>query len=505
VALRDLVLCILFLSGVSVYASSSQEDFSRAIGFYSRKEYAASRPILQSLVTSHPENMLYRFNLGNVEFMLGDFAPAEAEFAAVQKSASPLNSAAAVYRAKALRALGDVNSARAILRQTLNAKNLPPSLADEATRDFMAMQDANPEDEQALSYYRQGDFKRALHSLKHPRDEAAWLLKALVLIKLDRQDQAHRILKRLDRGGKNAEVKGLVSGLLERLRDTYSRAKWLFVEASTGYDSNPRRAISAEPSGTAYVDLGAGGRVWSDDLWLLNLGYSGHLNETFAKPDLRVYSHELQLGFGRAAQTDLFMLQLFATHESWENSPVIFETGARLHLRTGNERTEMGLTASWSNAYALQSEDAFVAGTRTHARLYLGNVAYPFYAQAFLDGERQLTGDQTYADGSTMPTAFSQWGPGARLLWKADRNWALDTSLSYKMRDYLTLAQPGARARKDREWAATARVTRFFGQNLSAYFTVLADFNASSLDDSDVNAENYKRIQTLVGALWDAF
>ena len=490
-------------------------DFRFAMESYRRADFQRARAVLERLTGTAPRNALYWFNLGNADYMLRDFAAAERCFLQLERLHSPLAPAALLYRAKAVRELGDAPRATALL-QTLLQMKLPPAIRDEASRDLLALQmpsDGESAGKSALEMYKQKRFKEALRILlasadseQVPQDrDGALLLKAMIYIQLNRQDEAHEILRTFDGDDHASELHSLVASLLERIRDTYSRPKWLFVETAAGADSNVRRTETAEVGTVLFANVGGGGRLWSQNLWFVNMGYSGHYDEFFGHPDLRVYGHELQATLGRALGTDLFMLSPFFIEESWANVPTRLGSGGRLQLRTGSDRLEVGVTSELEGDRALSASQPYVAGTITRARVYLGSIHYPIYGQIRLDGEKQAIGDQYYSDGTVLPMGFVGWGPSGHLLWRLTREWALDFSLACSWRTYRTLAEPGDQVRRDHEFDFGTRLTRLFKSGPSLYLAMAATRNFSTLNDTATTGENFQRLQWLGGALWDAF
>jgi tetratricopeptide (TPR) repeat protein len=271
----------LLLFFLSTTVMGTEDPFLQAMQLYSQKNYADSRKILNDLVESNPSKALYWFNLGNANFMLQDYAAAERIFTKVIQLKSPLAPAAWLYRAKALKEGGSTEQAKKIFAWLARKHGTPAGLRREATRELLS---DTPDDQSqtALDYYRQGQYRLALRVMKgSPADNAnAQLLKALILIQLDRQDQAQMILTKLNHP--------LSAVLLESIRTTYSKTKWLYLESNVGYDSNIRKAEEAEQGTSLFANAGIGARLWAKDLWLINAGYDGRWYETFGSPELRV-------------------------------------------------------------------------------------------------------------------------------------------------------------------------------------------------------------------------
>jgi len=470
-------LLLIFYSLQSWPAGPRHNLFLRSVEYYKQKDYARSRAMLRRLVRAEPSNALYWFNLGNANFMLGDFANAERSFARVERLRSPLAVPAKLYRAKALRERGDRAQAKKVLQGFLAQAHLPPSLREEGVREMLLLQDkvavSGPEQE-ALELYRRGEYRRALRLIRRQKNpgEELIILKAMVLIKLEREDEAISLLK------ESGSSSVLVTALLDRIRDTHSKPKWLFVEAATGFDSNVRQTPASEGSAVFLTDFGAGRRLWSEDLWHLSAGYIGRLRETVNKTDLRVLLHEVQSSLGREVGTDLVLVTPFAQHESWGANAVRVNAGLRSRLRTGNERWEAGMDSAVTRHSALRPEFSGLSGATIQGRFYAGMVSYPVYGQAFLDVERHQLGDPTYSNKS--------WAPGVRLLWKYNSEWAAQVSASYRTREY------GAYTNSETD--LNGRVTHFFSPQLSGY--VLVD---------QLRGDIYKQTQALVGIVWDMY
>lgn len=504
---------------MATYAFSTAADwrdsqldalFKQSVEDYQKKDYERSRKALRRLLRERPKQALYWFNLGNANFMLNDFESAGRCFARVESLRSPLAPAAKLYRAKALAAQGEVIKSRQILQSLLKQENVPPSIRDEAMRDLLSASNnerLDAQEAEALDLYRQGKYRRAFRILRKKRglNEDGQLLKALILIKLDREDEAHRLLKKIERAGFSGRIQVLAGSLLDRIRDTYSKPKWLFVEAAAGFDSNKYSAPDAESGTDILTEFGAGGRMWAENLWHFSGGYIGRWRETAGEDSLRVFAHELQISFGREVGTDLVLLTPFVQHETWGGDPAFAGAGARLRVRTGNENLEFGLDSELARHSALSDDLSYLSGNVAQGRFYAGTIFYPVYGQAFVDVERQAIGDQRYSSGEVLPMAYHGWGPGLRVLWRPVERWAAQLTVSHKLRDYENASQPGGKKRKDGETELNARLTRIFSQQLSAYVTASYIRHDSNLGDGDVSDESFKQTQILAGALWDAF
>jgi tetratricopeptide (TPR) repeat protein len=508
-AARGLLLCfILFISLTGNAAESEQHQFKRAIQLFTKAEYPASRVILAKLVRQHPRKALYWFNLGNACFMLEKYHCAEVTFSKVEELKSPLAPAAQLYRAKALRAGGNSPDARSLLQTLLQNRRLPSGLHDMATDELLSIDNTNadPAAVEALDLYRARKYNQALKAIdrRQGNPDDVLMLKALILIKLDRDDEANKVLQKVDTANGDVQLKDLAASLVERMRDKYIRPAWVFAEVAGGLDSNIRKDAAAESGAALFANIGAGKRLASDNLWQWNAAYIGRLHEAPGHPDLRVYSHEAQTSYGRAVGTDLMMLTAFLQHESWDSKPVQLSEGARLRLRTGNPHYEFGGDLELSRQSSLNGDHPYVAGTIASAHLYAGNISVPFYSQVFLDIQRQAIGDQTYSTGEVLPWAYTGLGPGGRVLWKFSRDWAAEVSAGFMMRDYRNPVQPGGKKRKDQELDFGARLTRIFNPAWSGYLSLSQSANSSTLGPSDTFDLNYQRTLVLVGAVWDA-
>lgn len=478
----------------------AQQQFNKSLQLYSSQKYSEGRNILRELVRAYPKNALYWFNLGTQNYMLKDYANADRSFLQVEKLNSPLTPAARVYRAKCAREAGDFLRAKQILQSALRDPRLTAALREEAGKDLLAIQNKSQMDataNEALNLYREGKYKRALRLLRANKNpsEGHLLLSALILIKLEREDQAHQILKKLQSSAPSSDLHALAGILLDRIRDTYSKPKWLFVEGAAGNDSKT----------VLLSDFGGGARFWDQDLWYASAGYLGRWRETISESDLRILIHEVQGNFGYEVGTELFMLSPFVAHETWGSHAARLSSGLRFHFRKGNEQLEYGLDADLAFDRALSSEFAYLQGNVQTLKAYAGRVVYPVYGQAYLNVERQDIGDQRYSNGDVLPMAYLGWGPGLRALWKFRREWAVQGSVMYMMRDYPTKSLPTGKERNDREWTISGRVTHFVSPNLSFYGNVSVINNQSTLGASDVSDESYTRTQILAGAVWDAF
>lgn len=507
-----ILMSVLLLAAIPFAdaAAPVSPQFQKAIEQFQKKNYAASRDTLAALVRREPNNALYWFNLGTSQFMLREFSRAEKSFARVEALGSKLTPAARLYRGKALLARGDWAAARPLFQQVADDSKVPEGLRDQARHELLAgggADAADPQAEEALKLYRRGKFKGALSAIdrRKSNDDYTLMLKALILIKLEREDEAQEILLKVERSAQtNSEIRELTANLIDRSRRDYGRPYWLFLETASGFDSNIRS--SSEPSAGVplLASVGTGLRLRAEDLWQWNLGYSGRLRESTGHPSLRILAHEAQVSYGRALGTDLWMFTLFAQHESWANRPTRLAKGGRMRLRGGHQSWEFGTDVEFSRDEAINNDYDYLSGTTTQARFYAGQVVFPLYGQVFIDFEREAIGDQHLSTGEVIPAASSGWGPGARLLWRIGATWNLDLSVTYFRREFKTTAQPGDKGRRDHEFSYGGRVTNEFGGGLTGYLALASITNRSTLGVDDVVDENYARTQILLGVIWDA-
>lgn len=489
-------------------SSFTESQFSASLQLYGQKDYKGARDILRQLTSAQPKNALYWFNYGNACFMLKDFVTAEKAFATVENLQSPLAPAATLYRAKALREAGQTEQAILLLQDLVKRENLPTHLKEQAGAELAALRPAVGEDSaraQIVGLYRNGRYKRALQLIKNSRDPDLLMLKALILIKLNEEEAAYPILRQLNAHPNVESYKNLSDQLIGQILNTYSKPKWFFVDAALGHDSNIRLARNSEAGTRLFADVGGGGRVWSENLDMVTLGYTGRIRETAGQKDLRVVSHEVQTGVGRELGTELYMLSPFFILESWADTPVRWSLGTRLRLRKGTESFEYGLTAELSSDRAMKESLAYLSGVNLQTRVFAGWIRYPSYIQAFLTFETQNTGGQPYSDGETVPTAYLGWGPGARYLYRFNRRWAFEISALYVGRHYRGLVLPNEQERRDEELLVGTTVTRLFSNRHSIYLTVSSDRNKSTLSANDSVDQTYNQWQVLTGAVWEAF
>ncbi len=473
-------------------ASREKTAWERSLRYYNQSDFVKAKNLLLILVKQNPSKPLYWFNLGNAYFMMGDHGRSITAYLKVEELGSTLAPAATLYRAKALTARGEADAARLVLRSLVARPNLPPAIAEEASRNLMSDSAASDATTEALSYYRAGRFARALrvlNKIKNP-DENQQLLKALTLIKLDREDRAHDILKNLEA---NPEMRGLVGTLLDRIRDGYSKPYWLFVEGAGGFDSGF----------IAFGDAGGGIRLWTENLWYFNSGYAIRLRETPADPEDRTLSHEIRGNLGRELGSDLFLVSPFYVQESWDGTAARSIVGAAVKARAGQPRMEWSAEAEFSQDSALNQDYDYVEGMRQRYAVSFSRLVSSSFLRVQLFYERADIGDQNLGSGLILPAAYRGWGPTLKLLWRLHNGFVAEASALYMYRYYPTTTSPNSLRRLDQQWTIGARVARVFSNRLSAYVSWTQDKNTSTLDASTVNNENFNRTQVLAGVIWD--
>lgn len=503
--MRILYAVLLFLtcsaSAEPLPAADAKKLWDQSLKLYTAGDFERSRNLLLYLVKAKPANALYWFNLGNSYFMLEQFRYAETCFKKVESLGSHLAPAAALYRSKALSALGDKEAAKILLQQLLQSKKLTKSLAQDANRDLLVLNSSAPVEDgvagEAFRLYREGRFRRALRVIEKSKvqDDNLKMLKAMILIKLDREDSAHEILSRLDGD--------LARSLIERIRNTYSKPKWVFIETAAGHDSNVYGANDATAAGVWSVQAGGGGRFISKGLWYGSGGYSGRYREVLSYSDLRMVQHEGRLNFGREVAGDLVALSPYILHETLGGNARRFVSGTTARARTTWKGVEFGFEGEWTAQRSLDRDESYLTGSGQNYSLYTGWVHNPVYLRANIMLGRLDVGDQDLGSGALLPYAHHSRGGGGTVLWRVRTDWAVEFSAAYTLRIYPTPPSSGPK-REDREWSWTTRVTKTFSPELSLYSSLTSTDNESTLNSTAVSNESYSQLQIMAGVIWDA-
>lgn len=500
---------LFFLFCFSASASSPQTLFQHSVRLYQKQNYKAAEKILTKLVSKYPKKALYWFNLGNVQYMMKDFSGAEFCFGKVESLGSPLAPAATYYRSKAIHEMGQTERAKALLISLLKSTTLPPGLRKAAISDLTDFQmdgSDNDQHQKILELYRAGKYRAALIAMRGTNDPELLSLKALILIKLNREELAYNYIKQLQSRGGGEAIDEVTDTLLERVREAYSKPKWLYLEMSGGHDSNLSRSLAPSPGPKIMVDLGAGGRIWSnDELYMVNMGYIGQLKEALQNKDFRALSNELFIGVGRELGPELFMLTPFVKTEAWADKTIYQSSGSRLIIRSGSDGSEYGLSAnvSWDNAVS-QGYD-YLEGTSLQTKLFWGSISYPYHAQAYVYFEKQAVGDREVLSGETIPMSYSGYGLGTRVVARMKWHWMLEGIVAYIGRNYQGKTSVSNQSRQDKNLNVALTLSRRFHKNLFLYTTMTADTNQSTLNLKDDTDQNYKAWQWFIGGVWEVF
>lgn len=483
---------------------STRQLWQSSLIFYNQGQFVEARHLLAKLVRQNPKNALYWFNLGNAYFMLGSFPEAETCFRWVEFLRSPLGPAARLYRAKALAARSETGQALEVLRQLLKSKMLTAAIRDQALRDLRALESPQTSGSSAMHLYRAGRYEEALSLLnQQDNSEENTILKSLVLLKLDREDDALKNLQQVRQRVRAPDLKDTLERLLERIPDGSNPNHWLSVDVAAGADSNIENSAEEEAGAVGLLGLHGGVRWWQRENWFLNLGYHFQGSEWWDHPRLRVVSHELRsnLVLGRGRQSG--RISVFINHDSWGNKAVRHTEGVTLNGSRVFGRTEWGLdsTLAWSSSLSKDRDD--LEG-RIHALRLSGAVLYfPVHGRVYLQLERRAVGDLAYSSGERIPAANSGWGPRLEVLWSVSRSWVSEFSYERMMRDYWTRAEPGGRQRTDVETELKARVIKVFSPRFSGFFSLSHAEISSTLRAGDVIDGNSQRDEALLGMVWD--
>lgn len=482
-----------------------ERDFQAAMRSYQSGDHERARQELLALARQAPANAVVWFNLGNASFLAKDFIGAETAYLKVEALASPLAPAAKLYRARLKRDTGDKKAALDLYQELLRSPGLPPGLRDQALRAALELKPPSRSGERALELYRAGKYPQAYRLLKKTRDPDLLFLKALTLIKLDREDSAYTLLKTLEGNARLAHLRELTEQIVERIRESYAKPKWLFVETAAGTDDNVYKSVTKQSSAVFFADVGGGGRLWAEDLWQWGFGYVGKFRETAGHKDLRTFEHEVQTGLGREIGRELLSFSPFYQHATWAGQASREALGLRARYRTGGSKTDQSVDLEYSQARALNDSLGYLTGPSLSARLGAGWLMFPAYGQAFLSVEKQEIGELAYSTGETLPLSYMGWGPGARVLWRIGPGWTLDFTLFYTQRAFVGSVQPLNLKRTDKELAYGVHALRAFGFGFSAYLSVSYIDNESTIATGDGIDQNFTRMQSLLGVMWDAY
>lgn len=486
----------------------------RAIDLFKQEKFEASHRILLSLSRQYPENALVIFNLGNAQFMMERYESAMTSFEKVEELQSPLAPVARLYRAKCLLKLERTEEARKILK-TLAHEPLPPGLHQAVvieleTASESAVAPNSGVAERALEFYRAQRYDEALLELDRAmvRTSELQLLRAMILMRLNRPREARYILRKLSQSPQTpADTRRSARDLLVAFieRGVKADESWLFLDLGGGINSNPfSDPESAKPSSRGIARLSAGGgyHFFSQRPLSVRPGYTVNFDETAHEKSLRSLDQTLQTPIFWQTRKLETALTPFYNHVSWADSAALQRVGARLHLEVQPRNWSFGTDAEWAEQKNLQANLDYLKGKTSRLRAFVGASVYPVFLQLTYDIGRDDVGDLIYTD-AVLPLANHYQGPGAWFLWRMNSKWNLSGRGVYLNKKYQTLAQPGGKARIDHVLTSDLRVTRMVRSGIVLYLDWNARTNVSTLGPTDLSDKNYRALSTILGISLD--
>lgn len=511
--MRLLLVLFLFISSAGFATEDAgRSDFKRSLKLYNQKKFKQSRVLQMKLVDKYPDNALYWFNLGTSSYMSKEYGEALTAFGQVESLHSPLAPAAQLYRAKTQVALRDTGSAIVLLQNLLAEDRLPPALRAQAEDELLQLvPPLAKQNEKILELYHAHRYQDALDLIdKTARPDADLkMLKGLILVRLNRPDEAHQVLETVpESNSADPDRISLLQYLIDQTkRDEHSRKPyWGYVDVSAGYDTNVYYdSTDTRSLATALMknQWGGGARLYNQSYSAIVAGYSGFWEEVDNAGNLKVVSHQFQVDFNRDTPIEFFQVGPFFQYDEWAAVPAQKRTGLRIKYRKLWSTSSAGGELNFTSIKGAPGPYSYLSGGDTYAHLFWAVDSKKFYGEIYFDYEKANTGDYVYSDHSVLPTAFESSTPGFRMMWKQSDNWILSLQTYFKRRSYPTLSQPEGRARNDIEKALSLRATRLWKPELSTYGTISYLQNDSTLAGGDVRDENYSGAALMAGVLWD--
>jgi len=488
--------------------------FNQGIEFFKRGDYKTCTNILENLTREQPQKSLYWFNLGNCSFMLKDYERSANAFAKVLQLKSPLGPAAMLYEAKSFAALGKSGEAKSLLRKLL-ALNPPQGILSEARQDLNLLDHESSFEDQALFYYRTGNYEKAEQAL-NSRDKASLsdedrLLLALSLVRQNKMYEAEKVLKSLLMNPRlPPEDRVVTADLLKKVRrnETEAHAYWLFLDLSYGLTDN------------AYLDGKSDGPISSPLLrGSLGFGYQFNQGKVLSEKLGYILNYEYpQKAPGLVSATHTFQSPLifekknyylnvmpYFQEQIWDQVEVSEKIGGATKAAFVKDDFEIGIDFDINTQTSTNANYAYLSGEGHSLRPYFGFWNKSVYTQLYWWSGEDGIQDIVYSDGTVLPMTQNYEGPGVKFIWRITARSSLLSNLNYTQRNYFHPAIPTNTIRKDNETDLSLKYTYALYPKFLLYFLGEFTNNSSSMGSTDIIDKNYKSAIFTFGFSWDVF
>ena len=458
------------------------------------------------LTRSSPSNALYWFNLGNVEFNLGDFRSALASHEEVARLMSPLSLASQFIQAKCHRKLFEFEKAANLLLKFKGAP-LSDEMQSEIGEELATLE--NEVIEKGLQFYKEGDYQEAIDYLeiaeKMGGEEQLTMVKALALFNLQRKEEAVELLTKVATRSVTPSTKQGAGFLLEGM-EFADRKKpyWIFLDLSSGYNSNVNQdGRSRTKIQTGVIDLYTGGgyEFPRRGNFFSKAGVALFLEEVPSHSSSRLLIDNIYFQEQYYDSDWLVRVSPYFQHQLLDTYTLLFKVGATLKVQREWNDLSVGLNFDLGKNFGIESYN-YLSGGYKGVRPTIGVDLDSLHAEFFYRYTLEETGDLVRG-GSLLPLANHSHGPGSTLHWEISPAWDITFSIGYYWKIFKTLALPDVAERKDTTIESFLKISRKMNSSLGLFAQFGFLRNRSTLGAGSVHDRNFDRYVTLFGASWD--
>ncbi|MFH1264044.1 MAG: tetratricopeptide repeat protein [Pseudomonadota bacterium] len=491
----------------------ANDDAQMALQAFTQKDYPLAVHLYERLVERDPSRGLFWFNLGNSRFMAGDYAGAEISYRKVVALNGPLSVPARIYLTKALRKQEKLHSAREVL-EALSTQSLSEPLRRETDAERDTLRESF--DERAIAVYRQGDFAEVFPLLDASRALGSGIdattLRGLALLNLGRPSEAREVFQSIlateARTDTDRALQQEARSFIADIEDGKWPKEipfWLFSELAAGYNTNVFGDAEADGPVSRTVATFFSGFGYQHPLnshsWV-QVAYDVAWNEVWDESSARFVDNALSLLGIWDNRIWRLQMQTGVVYDLVDTGSFLWGPGGAFMADRYFGSGRFGLRYAYRRNLAGSSLYDYLSGD-THS----GNIHWKYTGSVtsfgvLFSAARDATGDLVLSTG-TLPLANTSFGPGFDFHWRFVPRWKIEGYSSYLFLNYSNVSQPTGRARDDRRWTGTVRLSFSLTPSLDLFVSGSGTLNHSTLTAADLKDKNYRQLIALGGLSWN--
>lgn len=510
-----LLIHLIFLNTYLWAQPAEDPRFTASLETYKNKDFFKTIQLLIPLVKDHPQRSIYWFNLANSQFMLKKYNAAIAGFNKVISLNGNFSDISIIYKAKALKKLGQHEEASGLLEKLDLKPSLTKGIKALLVAEIEELDEISFVEGEALKFYRTGQWSKCESSLVTLDLENlslnGRLLFGLSLMRQKKYIEADQFLQiQINVLSLPPAQRKIFSDLLKKARqnDKTMSPKWLFFETSYGQTSNvyfDGLSRTALASSVFKSILGAGYHFNSQNKTSQKIGYTLNYEQPKAATELTTYSHTIQGFLNLNESTRDFSASLYFVSQNIDNSLASEKLGSNFKTVYTYDQTDLSLEIDLSKIESKNQSLSVLRGSAFSLRPAFGFWGQTTYGQLYISLGRDQVEDLNYTDGSRLPLGQDYYGLGFSGLWKFSQKGILSMGTSIIQHQFKNLELPDSKTRSDQEINLFLKLNYYVYHDMAVYIIGEQINNRSSLGIEDVWDKNYNVNIITTGFVWDVY